>query len=136
MDEKDRSIRILPTETYFTMVRRMLSESGSAYVRITGTSMLPLLRHLRDGVIIEPLYRQEAGKDIPTYPNPSAPVGTSSIHTQSIHSDGACKSSDSTLSDGTSLSDISASTLQSKPDGNPLNDISVSTQQFSIILLL
>ena len=56
MDERARSIRILPTETYFAMVRRMLSESGSAYVRITGMSMWPLLHHLRDGVIIEPLH--------------------------------------------------------------------------------
>lgn len=56
MDERERSIRILPTETYFAMVRRMLSESGSAYVRITGMSMWPLLHHLRDGVVIEPLH--------------------------------------------------------------------------------
>lgn len=64
MDEKDQSIHILPTETYFAMIRRMLSESGSAYVRITGMSMWPLLRHLRDGVIIEPCSHSVSAKVI------------------------------------------------------------------------
>ena len=44
----------LPTETYFAMVRQKLADTGRAYVRVTGSSMEPLLRHLRDGVIIEP----------------------------------------------------------------------------------
>ena len=64
MDEKDQSIRILPTETYFAMVRQMLSEGGSAYVRITGMSMWPLLRHLKDGVIIEPCSHSGSAKEI------------------------------------------------------------------------
>jgi hypothetical protein len=34
MDEKNSSIHVLPTETYFALVRQMLSESGQAYVRI------------------------------------------------------------------------------------------------------
>lgn len=46
-------IRAIPTETYFQMVRKQLDESGRAYVRVTGTSMQPLLRHLRDVVTID-----------------------------------------------------------------------------------
>lgn len=49
---KADTIRILPTETYFAMVREKLAKTGRSYVRVTGTSMLPLLRHLKDGVII------------------------------------------------------------------------------------
>ena len=48
------SIRILPTEQYFALVRQQLSENGQAFVRVTGNSMWPLLHHLRDGVIIVP----------------------------------------------------------------------------------
>jgi hypothetical protein len=36
------------------MVRQQLSENGQAYVRVTGNSMEPLLRHLQDGVNIIP----------------------------------------------------------------------------------
>lgn len=46
-------IRAIPTETYFSMVKEQLDESGRAYVRVTGTSMQPLLRHLRDVVTID-----------------------------------------------------------------------------------
>ncbi|MBR3739831.1 MAG: S24/S26 family peptidase [Clostridia bacterium] len=48
------AIRILPTEQYFALVRQQLAENGQAYVRVTGVSMMPLLRHLRDGVIVVP----------------------------------------------------------------------------------
>ncbi len=47
-------VRVLPTEAYFAMVRQKLSDSGQAYVRVTGMSMRPLLRHLQDGVILVP----------------------------------------------------------------------------------
>lgn len=47
-------IRVIPTEAYFAKVRRQLADQGQAYVRVTGMSMRPLLRHLRDGVIIAP----------------------------------------------------------------------------------
>ena len=43
------------------MVRRQLSENGQAYVRVTGNSMWPLLRHLRDGVILGPPRELRAG---------------------------------------------------------------------------
>ena len=54
MDNENNTIQILPTETYFALIRQMLSDNGQAYVRITGKSMWPLLRHLQDGVIIVP----------------------------------------------------------------------------------
>ncbi|MBR3494224.1 MAG: S24/S26 family peptidase [Clostridia bacterium] len=54
-------LQVLPTETYFALVREKLAENGQAYVRVTGTSMQPLLRHLRDGVIIEPPGRIRPG---------------------------------------------------------------------------
>ena len=54
MNTKSDPVRILPTETYFALVRRQLSDTGQAYVSVTGTSMMPLLHHLRDGVILEP----------------------------------------------------------------------------------
>ena len=34
------------------MIRQTLDVSGQAYVRVTGNSMWPMLRHLRDGVVI------------------------------------------------------------------------------------
>jgi hypothetical protein len=54
MSTKNNPVRILPTETYFALVRQQLSDTGQAYVNVTGVSMMPLLRHLRDGVILEP----------------------------------------------------------------------------------
>ncbi len=54
-------VQILPTETYFDLVRCQLEGSGQAYVRVTGSSMQPLLRHLRDGVVIEPPARIRTG---------------------------------------------------------------------------
>lgn len=54
MDKKINPVPILPTETYFALVRQQLSDTGKAYVGVTGTSMMPLLHHLRDGVILEP----------------------------------------------------------------------------------
>ena len=59
--ERTESIRILPTEVYFSLVRRMLAETGQAYVRVTGTSMLPLLRPMRDGVVIRPAGKLRPG---------------------------------------------------------------------------
>ena len=50
----DRRYSVLPTETYFALVRQQLSEKGQAFVRVTGKSMQPLLHHLQDGVIIVP----------------------------------------------------------------------------------
>ena len=35
-------------------MREQLSENGQAYIRVTGSSMQPLLHHLRDGVAIVP----------------------------------------------------------------------------------
>ena len=55
------TVRVIPTETYFALVRRSLAETGRAYVRVTGDSMRPLLRHLRDGVVIVPPGRVRAG---------------------------------------------------------------------------
>ena len=54
MQEDGTTIRAIPTEEYFARVRRQLSEEGYAYVRVTGVSMQPLLRHLRDGVVLIP----------------------------------------------------------------------------------
>lgn len=51
----------LPTELYFSLVRQQLSDSGSAFVRVTGSSMQPLLHHLRDGVILVPPAKIRAG---------------------------------------------------------------------------
>jgi len=48
------TIKTIPTEEYFARVRQQLSENGQAFVRVTGTSMQPLLHHLRDGVAIVP----------------------------------------------------------------------------------
>ena len=45
-------ITILPTETYFAIVKQMLEDTGQAAVRVTGISMQPALRHLEDSVII------------------------------------------------------------------------------------
>lgn len=61
MTGSNASVRVLPTETYFALVRQQLSDKGQAYIRVTGNSMTPLLRHLRDGVIIEPPGKPHAG---------------------------------------------------------------------------
>ncbi len=50
----EKTIRTIPTEEYFARVRQQLSENGQAFVRVTGSSMQPLLFHLRDGVAIVP----------------------------------------------------------------------------------
>ena len=52
MGKADVCLRVLPTEEYFAMVRQALSRQGQAYVRVTGRSMQPLLKHLRDGVVL------------------------------------------------------------------------------------
>ena len=51
----------LPGSTYFLLVHQMLADSGEAFVRATGTSMMPLLHHLRDGVTIVPPDRIRLG---------------------------------------------------------------------------
>ena len=48
------TFRVMPTEQYFALIRQTLADRGEAFVRVTGVSMLPLLRHLKDGVIIAP----------------------------------------------------------------------------------
>ena len=60
------SLRILPTEKYFALIRQILSSNGRAYVRVTGISMQPLLRNLRDGVILIPPKKIRTG-DIVLY---------------------------------------------------------------------
>lgn len=55
------SVRVLPTEQYFSLVRQQLAETGQAFVRVTGVSMQPLLRHLRDGVVLESPRRLRRG---------------------------------------------------------------------------
>lgn len=52
MREANVPLRVLPTEVYFDLVREMLLLNGQACVRVTGTSMQPLLHHLRDEVIL------------------------------------------------------------------------------------
>ena len=58
---KPDSVRIIHTETYFALVRQSLADTGWAYVRVTGNSMMPLLRHMRDGVILVPPKRVRLG---------------------------------------------------------------------------
>lgn len=55
-DSRDagKNLRVIPTETYFQLVRDELEKNGRAFVRVTGCSMWPLLHHLRDGVILIP----------------------------------------------------------------------------------
>ena len=54
MERDGVTAKVLPTETYFSTVKKQLDENGQAFVRVTGTSMQPLLKHLTDGVIIVP----------------------------------------------------------------------------------
>ena len=54
-------IRIIPTGEYFTNVRRQLSENGQATVRVTGISMMPLLHHMRDSVVLVPPRKVHTG---------------------------------------------------------------------------
>ena len=61
MMSKPDSVRVIPTETYFELIRQSLSDNGQAYVRVTGSSMMPLLHHLRDGVILVPPKRIKLG---------------------------------------------------------------------------
>ena len=56
-----RSPKVLPTRQVIALVRHSLDVSGQAYVRVTGDSMRPLLRHLRDGVILVPPWRIRRG---------------------------------------------------------------------------
>lgn len=52
--QRDVKPKLLPTETYFALVRERMAKDGRAFVRVTGNSMRPLLHHLRDGVVLEP----------------------------------------------------------------------------------
>ena len=54
-------IRTLPTEQYFAIIKEQLALSGTAYVRVTGVSMHPMLCHLRDSVILVPPTRIRVG---------------------------------------------------------------------------
>ena len=54
MNLSNPPVTIIPTETYFSMVRQQLAATGRAYVSVTGNSISPLLRHLRDGVTVLP----------------------------------------------------------------------------------
>ena len=47
-------VREIPTEEYFSIVREQLASEGKAYVRVTGSSMMPLLHHMEDRVVIVP----------------------------------------------------------------------------------
>ena len=47
-------MRVIPTEEYFSIVKESLATTGKAHVRVTGVSMQPTLRHLRDSVMIVP----------------------------------------------------------------------------------
>lgn len=49
-----KRLRVLPTEEVFSIVKHQLAEAGIARVRVTGNSMYPLLRHLRDSVLLRP----------------------------------------------------------------------------------
>ena len=46
--------REIPTEEYFSLVREQLASEGKAYVRVTGSSMMPLLHHMENRVVIVP----------------------------------------------------------------------------------
>ncbi len=59
--QERRPLRVLETEKYFTIIKQMLADHGQAFVRVTGSSMYPLLHHLRDGVILVPPERVRAG---------------------------------------------------------------------------
>ena len=57
----DRPVRLVATDVYFSLIRQQLEEHGQACVRVTGTSMRPLLRHMRDSVTIAAPGRIRAG---------------------------------------------------------------------------
>ena len=57
MGKETAPIRVIPTEEYFSLVRRQLAENGHAYVRVTGSSMRPLLRDRESIVIVEDVKR-------------------------------------------------------------------------------
>ena len=61
MTENARPLRIMPTEAYFALVKENLAVTGQARVRVTGISMMPLLRHLKDSVILRPPERIRPG---------------------------------------------------------------------------
>lgn len=60
------TVKVLPTETYFALVRQTLSQNKRAFIQVTGMSMWPLLYHIRDGVEIIPPEHLKAG-DIVLY---------------------------------------------------------------------
>lgn len=61
MRKTDVPLKVLPTEAYFDLIRELLLSCGEARVRVTGSSMLPLLRHLKDCVILEPIHSINVG---------------------------------------------------------------------------
>ena len=63
----------IPMEELVKILRLQLDTAGQAYLTVTGCSMLPMLRHHRDSVVLEPirgrlepgdiaLYRRENGR--------------------------------------------------------------------------
>lgn len=46
------TVKAIPTEEYFALVKQQLADSGSATVRVTGYSMKPFLHPVRDTVEI------------------------------------------------------------------------------------
>ena len=50
----DLTIQVIPTKEYFNIIKKELKENGQAFVRVTGRSMEPLLKHMRDRVKIIP----------------------------------------------------------------------------------
>ncbi len=60
-NQQRRPLRVVDTEQYFAIIRQMLADNGQAFVRVTGSSMRPLLHHLRDGVILVPPERIRSG---------------------------------------------------------------------------
>lgn len=72
MMEADKKTVILPMDQLIGLVQLQLSEKGSASLVVTGNSMLPIFRHMRDRVLLAPpenfkkgdiiLYRRDDGK--------------------------------------------------------------------------
>ena len=71
MEANEKMVR-LPMEQLIQIIRLQLEEKGSASLVVTGSSMLPMLRPIKDSVLLAPperykkgdiiLYRRENGK--------------------------------------------------------------------------
>lgn len=72
MMEANEKTVILPMDQLIQLVQLQLAESGSASLVVTGNSMLPMLRHMKDKVLLAPpkkfgkgdiiLYQRDSGK--------------------------------------------------------------------------